>query len=585
MGCSDIGGVPMQPLESTAQLTRFQHICRGIRQLMLAETDITVLSQYACDKLVEVGHYQMVCICLMDTSLGDVSSVVHAGEVPDSLDISFRGNTPERTLMEMVVQTKQPQVIPDIQGGGSNPSGEDAAHPRGYRSCAVVPLRCGDTVCGTLNVYTCERDAFDDETLTLLEEAAENTAFALKVIQDREERTLLEKERQDLQKQLYLAQRLESVGQLAGGIAHDFNNLLTAMLGYGQLAIMKMEQQQYPQDEVEEMIKASRRATKLTRQLLAFSRQQALQLEVVNINTLIHDIENMLRRLIDENIELTTNLAEELGWTEIDPGQLEQILINLVVNARDAMPEGGHLTIKTTNAAFLNEAYVRSNVVMPPGDYVVLTVSDTGDGMPSELIAHIFDPFFTTKERVTGLGLATVYGIVKQSGGYIWVDSEPGQGSRFQIYLPQVKSNTALAEPEDTVNQILRGTKTILVVEDEEIVRQSMVHSLRSRGYTVLEATHGESALRAAEQYSGKIHLMITDVVMPNMSGYDLTIALRALRPEMKVLYISGHAEKVVHHRIRDDAFLSKPFSPSTLAGIVQQVLNLHTSVRAASAS
>jgi two-component system cell cycle sensor histidine kinase/response regulator CckA len=383
--------------------------------------------------------------------------------------------------------------------------------------------------------------------------------------------------RKHLEEQLLQSQKMEAVGRLAGGIAHDFNNLLTVIIGFTELLLYRHLDDLSPlRGPLEEVQKAGKWAASLTHQLLAFSRKQVLQPKVLDLNAVVADTEKMLRRLIGEDIDLVTVLDPELGPVKVDPGQLEQVIMNLAVNARDAMPQGGKLTIETANVE-LDEAYARRHTSVQPGPYVMLAVSDTGIGMGKETQSHLFEPFFTTKEKGIGLGLPTIYGIVKQSGGHIWVYSEPGLGTTFKVYLPRVEEAVEPPQPGTASAASLQGSETVLLVEDDGGVRMLVRDVLEISGYTVLEARHGEEALLICQQHSGPIHLMVTDVVMPGMSGRELAERLSPLYPEMKVLYISGYTEKgIVHHGVLDPAtaFLQKPFTPNALAHKVRQVLD-----------
>ncbi|HEV2104935.1 MAG TPA: PAS domain S-box protein, partial [Candidatus Eisenbacteria bacterium] len=349
-----------------------------------------------------------------------------------------------------------------------------------------------------------------------------------------------------LEEQLRQSQRIEAVGRLAGGVAHDFNNVLTAILGYGNLLRGDVPAQGPAAEKLDEILKAAQHAAGLTRQLLAFTRQQVLAPQVLNLNGLVAEVEQMLHRLIGENVQLRTRLARDLGNVRADPGQLQQVIVNLAVNARDAMPEGGSLVLETANAA-LTEAYAEEHVPVVPGDYVMLAVSDTGAGMAPEVRARIFEPFFTTKEhgKGTGLGLATVYGIVKQSGGYIWAYSEPGRGSTFKIYLPRV-GEPLEAAGRRPVGSPLQGRETVLLAEDDERLRPLIRDVLAGLGYTVLAAEDAGAALAAARAHAGPIELLVTDVVLPGESGRELARALSALRPATRVRYISGYTDDTV---------------------------------------
>ena len=383
-------------------------------------------------------------------------------------------------------------------------------------------------------------------------------------------------EQRRLETQLVQAQKMEAVGRLAGGIAHDFNNLLTVILSYSDLLLEDLPPDDPRRDDVVEIRKASEGAGALTRQLLAFSRQQVLQPRVLDLNAAVVHIGKLLGRVLGEDIHLATSLAPGLGAVKVDPGQLEQIVMNLAVNARDAMPQGGRLSIETANVE-MDEEYVRGHPLAKAGPYVMLAVSDSGVGMDAVTQARIFEPFFTTKEagKGTGLGLATVYGIVKQSGGFIWVYSEPGHGTSFKIYLPRVDEpvEQAATRPSDVV----RGSETVLVVEDVAAVRAVTRQMLERQGYTVLEAPDAQTALQLAERHAGVIHLVLTDVVMPDLGGRELAARLVRVRPDMKVVYMSGYTDDaVVRHGVVQPgiAFLQKPFTPEGLARKVRSVLD-----------
>jgi two-component system cell cycle sensor histidine kinase/response regulator CckA len=386
-------------------------------------------------------------------------------------------------------------------------------------------------------------------------------------------------ERKKLEAQFLQAQKMESVGRLAGGVAHDFNNLLTAIVGNLELALELLPPDHPACADLHEIEKAAERATSLTRQLLTFARTQTIAPRVLNLNDLIDNMDKLLRRLIGEDIDLVTLPSPDLAPVRADPGQIEQVIVNLAINARDAMPEGGKLTIETRNIV-LAQSYARQHVGVTPGPYVLLAISDTGTGMDEETQRRIFEPFFTTKEkgRGTGLGLATCYGIVKQHGGHIWPYSEVGHGSTFRIYLPQVDEPVEVRTRPDALGTLSHGTETVLLAEDETAVRVLAARVLRDRGYTVLEAADGDEALRLAQEHGdATIDLLLTDLVMPHLSGRALVEQVAGIYPGIKVLFISGYADNAVVHHGRIDAgveFLHKPFSPSTLARKVREVLD-----------
>ncbi len=397
-------------------------------------------------------------------------------------------------------------------------------------------------------------------------------------IRDITERKRTEQEMKLLEEQLRQSQKMEAIGRLAGGIAHDFNNLLTIMKGYSQLSLLEVKEGDPLRENLEGIQKATDRASDLIRKILAFSRRQMMEMRVLSLNTLLMDLDKLLRRIIGEDIDLVTVLAEDLGRVKVDPGQIEQVILNLAVNAKDAMPNGGKLTIETANAA-IDESYARSHISAIPGRYVMFSMSDTGVGMTPEVKERIFEPFFTTKEKDkgTGLGLSTVYGIVKQSGGNLWVYGEPGQGTSFKIYLP--REEEPLEKTSENVLKTIppRGTETVLIVEDENEVRQLAVRILAKQGYKVLEASQGDQALWICGQHKEPIHLLITDVIMPGMNGRDLAERMKSLRPETKVLYMSGHSSgAIVHHGVLDPSanLLQKPFTPEALARKMREVLD-----------
>jgi len=372
-------------------------------------------------------------------------------------------------------------------------------------------------------------------------------------------------------------QKMEAIGRLAGGIAHDFNNLLTVISGYSHLLARQLEEDSL-RGHIEEIHQAADRATLLTQQLLAFGRQQALRTEILDLNKVVAGMEKMMRRLIREDIGFELRLAPLLGKIKADRGQIEQVILNLVINAGDAMPEGGTLTIETANVD-LEETAAHRVPNGSPGSYVLLTVSDTGTGMDASTLSQVFEPFFTTKEKGkgTGLGLATVYGIVKQSGGAIDVDSSPDRGTIFRVYLPQVGGTGELGEKKSAARKLPRGSETVLVVEDESGVRRLAVKFLKLHGYQVIDAENGAEALEILGVYAGKIDLVLTDVVMPGMNGTEMVERILQRRPNVKVIYMSGYAEEIFH---RDGSatpthLLQKPFSAEELICTVREVLGL----------
>ena len=380
------------------------------------------------------------------------------------------------------------------------------------------------------------------------------------------------------EEQLRQVQKIEAIGRLAAGVAHDFNNILTAITGHSELLIRQLDADDPRRKNAEQIEKAAYRAAGLTRQLLIFSRKQVIEPRVLDLNAVILDIKKMLRRLIGEDIEFCTLLDPAAGHIKADPGQIEQVIMNLAVNARDAMPTGGKLTVTTANTT-RDKNHLKNFPDMGAGDYVMLAIADTGTGMSEEVKAHLFEPFFTTKPpgTGTGLGLATCFGIVKQNTGHINVHSELGSGTTFKIYFPQVQSAIEPLRVRNRPTEVAGGNETVLLVEDEPVVRELAVSTLREKGYTVVEAGNGEEGLRLAQQHDGKIDLVLTDVVMPVMGGKEMADALRTSHPETKVLFTSGYTEDALgHHGVLRPGilFLPKPYLTATLARKVREVLD-----------
>jgi nitrogen-specific signal transduction histidine kinase/CheY-like chemotaxis protein len=408
---------------------------------------------------------------------------------------------------------------------------------------------------------------------SLLKDETGETIGTLGIISD-----ITEEKR--LKAQLQQAQKMEAIGKLAGGVAHDFNNILTTIIGNADLILATPIKDETIHDEIEEIKSAGQRAAALTRQLLAFSRKQIIQPEIVDLNTMLTDIEKMLVRLIGENIEFLIIPEFPLWQVEIDPGQMEQVIMNIVVNAKDAMPNGGKLTIQTANVDLDTSYFAEHGIVEKElGPYVMVAVSDTGIGMDKKIQEHIFEPFYTTKDkqRGTGLGLSTVYGIVKQNGGFIWVYSESGQGSTFKIYLPRTKKDVKTEEKDHTPVENLNGSETVLIVEDDALLLNFAEKALQQYGYRVLTARNGQDALRIGEEFEGQIDLMVTDVVMTTMNGKETAEHLQSRYSQMKVIYMSGYTDDtIVHLGVLEPGlnFLEKPFSPEGLARKVREVLD-----------
>ena len=510
-----------------------------------------------------------------------------------------------RKLWRAVEQSSDPLVITKLSGAIEyvNPAfenltgyskGNAVGHTLRILQSANEPLQkyramwqtvvSGNTFRGTLVNRKRNGEAFSVErTISPLRDSAGDITHFISSDRDITERCRLEL-------QLQQAHKMDAIGRLAGGVAHDFNNLLMVISSYAELMLDSLGAKHPLRRNVEEIMAASRRATDLTRQLLAFGRKQMQSLHLLDLNSVIHEISRMLLRLMGDDIEFVFIPGASLGNVKADPVQIEQVLMNLAGNAGDAMPDGGKLTIETASV-IVDEVYVQRHSIVPAGDYVLVTVSDTGTGIAPQHLPHIFEPFYTTKHEGegTGLGLATVYGIVKQSGGFIWVYSEAGMGTTFKIYLPRIQSQPGELQIFRPVEEsTVPGCETLLLVEDEPAVRQSEREFLRLNGYIVLEASDGEDALHIASEYSGPIHLMITDVVMPRMGGAKLAHQLRCARPDIKVLFVSGYAESTVLRQGPVDLstnFLQKPFALKVLARKIRAVLEMNIGAEAASGS
>jgi len=457
----------------------------------------------------------------------------------------------------------------------------------GIHSMLVVCLRARGQSIGTLSLFRFKAESapFDERDRDMAQALADHAALAItnarllqSALHELAERERAEAALRLTEAQLRHAQKMEAVGRLAGGVAHDFNNVLSVILSYAEMMRGELKSGEPLRADLDEIWLAGKRATELTRQLLAFSRQQALEPKVLDLNQTVAGMQNMLRRLLGADVELTLLPGSHLWAVKADPGQLEQVLMNLAVNARDAMPNGGKLTIETKNVE-LDEDYASTHLEVRAGSYVLVAVTDSGTGMDSATLARIFEPFFTTKDKGkgTGLGLATVFGIVKQSGGHIWVYSEVGHGTTFKVYFPRVAGDVAREVSDRPPAQAVGGSETVLLVDDDDQVRTIARNILRRSGYVVLEAPNGGEALLIAEQHGAKIHLLVTDVVLPRMNGRQIAERITTMRPGIKVLFMSGYTnDAILQHGVLDSdvAYLQKPITPDTLTRKVRAILD-----------
>jgi signal transduction histidine kinase/ActR/RegA family two-component response regulator len=483
-----------------------------------------------------------------------------------------------QSVSGIVAVTGTPLVVDEVADDSRViPEHREALRRLGYSAWLGAPVKVGDRVVGVLSVRTKRAGGFSNEDQAIAMAFASQAATALENARLFQQVQAASEEVSRAQAELLHSQKMDAIGRLAGGVAHDFNNLLTIVHGRSEILLRRLQLDDKSRQDLELIQRTARRAATLTQQLLAFSRKQVLQPKILGLNAVVTELAVMLRRLIGEDIDLVIVPGARLDRVKADPTQLEQVLMNLAVNARDAMPEGGRLVMETADVE-LGEAFARERPGARPGPHVRLSVTDEGTGMTPEVQARIFEPFFTTKEkgRGTGLGLSTVYGIVKQHNGYIDVRSAPGEGTAFEIYLPRVDTEASV-ETEGGPAGASRGSETILLVEDEDEVRELAREILEMAGYTVLEAPHGPDALRLCRHHQGPIHLLLSDVVMPQMSGRELARQLAALRPDTKVAYMSGYTDDALgHHGVLDPdvILLPKPFTPDSLVAGVRRALD-----------
>lgn len=534
-------------------------------------SEVKSILEIACRELAQAFEVPHTTVALLDDKKN--AATVVAEYLTENFLTTLHLTIPlaDDPLFQHLLNYKAPLAADDAQNDPILASRHELLRQRGIVSLLYIPLLIDREVVGGLGLESLQLRHFSSEEISLVWSVADQVAGVLA-------RARLEAERQQWEEQYYQAQKMEAMGRLTAGIVHDFNNVLTTINGFAAL----IQDQFPPDDPIREMInkvlRSGERAAELVRHLLAFSRKQMIEPQVLNLNTVVADMDKMLRRIIGEDINLKTVLAQELWPIKVDPTYMDQVIMNLAVNARDAMPGGGQLTIETANVTIYDD-YTARHFGTQPGEHVLLAISDTGCGMSPEVKSHLFEPFFTTKEagKGTGLGLATVYGIVKQSGGHIWVYSEEGIGTVFKIYLPRAMESKYSPTPTGIDEKTPAGHETILVVDDNTPVRDLVRRILQKQGYILLEAQNGEEALRLITNYAGPIHLLLTDIVMPGISGKTLAEEAAHLRPDMKVLYISGYTDETItdHGAIEPgDAFLQKPFNPTALGRKVRFVLD-----------
>ncbi len=568
--------------EALRRANRAYRTLSECNQALVRATEESPWLSEMCRILVEIGGYRLAWIGLAEQDAKKtIRPAAHAGHAAgylEALDITWADTERGRGPVGTAIRTGQPCVARDMLSDPRFVPWREEAAKRGYVSVAALPLIFKGQVLGSLNIYAAEPAAFDEQELTLMTELAGDLAFGISSLQAHAHREEATEALRQKEEQLRQSQKMEAVGRLAGGVAHDFNNLLTAILGYGNFLKASFESGDKRLEDVKEILASAERAAGLTRQLLAFSRKQVLAPRVLDLNAVVSNIDKMLRRIIGEDIKFTLRLDPGLKRARVDPGQIEQVAMNLAVNARDAMPEGGDLLIETSNAVFDEQSPGRHDVI-PPGSYVMLAVSDTGYGMDEQTKSRLFEPFFTTKEKGkgTGLGLSTVYGIVKQSGGHIWVYSELGKGSVFKIYLPATERSSEPFIEEPAGSPKLKGSETVLLVEDEDLVRNLFRRALKSNGYKVIEAKTGAEGLQAFRRHLDRIQLVVTDMVMPGGGGKILGDQIHALRPDVKIIYMSGYTDEAIlrHGQLGSGmVFLQKPLAPNRLLVKVRQVLD-----------
>ena len=547
------------------QLYAARRICEALFQ----RTNIDDLIQNTLHTALDVIGASGGSVLLADFDTKQLVFSYTIGEKADFLQgIAFPWH---QGIAGAVFTSGEPEVIPDAKQDSRHYSGIDALTGYVTRDMIVLPLkRWEGQPIGVLEILNKHEGRLNEDDMDILVVVSALSAAAI-------EQTRAMKSLRESEEQLFQAQKMEAIGRLAGGIVHDFNNLVTVISCLSQLLLESLDPHHPQTEKVQQIKKAGERAADLTQKLLTLSRKQNFEQKIVNLNDVVPETQQMLLRLIGEDIALQTVREPDLGMVKADPSQIDQVLMNLAVNARDAMPTGGRLTIVTANV-HLDPTYTARHVGLQPGPYVMLAMSDTGCGMDAKTLRHIFEPFFTTKEpgKGTGLGLSIVYGIVKQSGGHIAVESKPKQGTTFRVYFPRVEHAVESVVPKPAVAPPITGNETILLVEDDESLRHLISYLLQRWGYRVLEAGHGKEALQTLEQHAGSIHLLLTDVVLPGLSGYKLWEQVKALHPASGVLFMSGYADETIRQYgdvDRDFLHIKKPFPPAVLGQKVREAL------------
>ena len=574
--CTDVHDLKVAELE-ISRINRALKMLSSCNEALIRAKGESDLLTEVCKVVVEVGGYRMAWIgYTKDDEARSVTPMAHAGVEEGYLaevNVTWNQNEPlGRGPVGQAIRSNTAVVHDDVAVDSEFAPWLPFAQARGYRGNICLPLRDATHTFGVLGLYSAGVSQTSAEELRLLQQMADDLAFGIGSVR-------ADADRSHLEAQLAQSQKMEAIGQLAGGIAHDFNNLLTVIGGRSSLLLMKMRPDDPARKEVDLIQSTAQRAAGLTRQLLAFSRKQVLEPKPVNLQALVDGVTPMLRRLIGEHIEVVIVSGHDLGQIMADPGQMEQVVVNLVVNARDAMPDGGTLTIETSNRTVQEAGLPAPNRPVPPGPYVTLSVVDTGYGMDPVTVTRIFEPFFTTKEhgKGTGLGLSTVHGIVNQSGGYLAVESAVGRGTTFTISLPRILDPVDVARvPQEPLRDLLAGSGTVLLVEDDEELRRLASEILRTCGYTVLDTGDPLEALTICDRQERVVDLLLTDMVMPAMRGTELAARLRESRPGLKMLFMSGYADETGDpSRAGGPArpFLQKPFTPHDLTRTVREAL------------